>query len=74
MELIKNLSRNFASNFSSPEAEIDNSYRSEINTKKSTLNKNSLAYLVYKNRKQKGLIKNEGNECPTLFFGDEWAI
>lgn len=74
MELIKNLSRNFGINLSNSEAEIDNSSRSETSTKKSTLNKNSLAYLVYKNRKQKGLIKNEGNECPTLYFGDEWAI
>ncbi len=46
----------------------------ETNTKATTLSKvNSLAYLAYKNRRQKGLIANE-NECPTILFGDEWAL
>ncbi|MEO5776693.1 MAG: hypothetical protein ABIQ27_07290 [Flavobacterium sp.] len=44
------------------------------NTKNATLSKvNSLAYLAYKNRKQKGLIAND-SECPTILFGDEWAL
>lgn len=43
-------------------------------TKNSTLSKvNSLGYLAYKNKKQKGLIAND-SECPTILFGDEWAL
>jgi hypothetical protein len=47
---------------------------SETNTKNTRLGKiNSLAYLSYKNRKQKGLVSND-SECPTIYFGDEWAL
>jgi hypothetical protein len=46
----------------------------ETNTKNTRLSKiNSLAYLSYKNRKQKGLVSND-SECPTIYFGDEWAL
>lgn len=47
---------------------------SETNTTSTRLSKiNSLAYLSYKNRKQKGLVGND-TECPTIYFGDEWAL
>ena len=74
MELIKNLSMNFITNFMKPETAASTLDQSETNKKKSPLHKNSLAYLVYKNRKKKGLISNEANECPIIYFGDEWAI
>ena len=74
MELIKNLGMNFIANFMKPETTTNTSDQSETNKKKNPLHKNSLAYLVYKNRKKKGLISNETNECPKIFFGDEWAF
>ena len=44
------------------------------NSNNTALNKaNSLAYLAYKNRKRKGLIAND-SQCPTVYFGDEWAL
>ena len=47
---------------------------SETITKNTRLSKiNSLAYLSYKNRKLKGLVSND-SECPTIYFGDEWAL
>lgn len=47
----------------------------ETDTKKTTQSKvNSLAYLAYKSRKQKGLIPMESTDCPTIYFGDEWAL
>jgi hypothetical protein len=45
----------------------------ETDKKTNSSKRNSLGYLAYKNRKQKGLIVNE-NECPTILFGDEWAL
>ena len=35
---------------------------------------NSLAFLAYKNRIKKGLIENQPEECPIIYFGDEWAF
>lgn len=44
------------------------------NIKKATSKANSLAYLSYKSKKQKGLIPEESTDCPTIYFGDEWAL
>ena len=34
----------------------------------------SLAYLAYKYRKQKGLTNRDNCDRPMVFFGDEWAF
>lgn len=53
---------------------VNDSVSSESNAKNTKLSKsNSLAYLSYKNRKLKGLVSNDA-ECPTIYFGDEWAL
>ncbi len=65
---IKKLNRTFISGWLKPATPLN------TNTKRGTTKLNSLAYLAYKNRKQKGLIPNDKNECPTIYFGDEWAF
>lgn len=53
----------------------NNRLNPETDTKNTTLSKaNSLAYLAYKSKKQKGLIPMESTDCPTIYFGDEWAL
>lgn len=58
-------------NFLIPNQKLTETEKCE-NNKKSKIN--SLAYLAYKNRKLKGLISGEKDECPTIYFGDEWAF
>lgn len=72
MNVLK-LKKNFLTGFLKPVTESV-SDEPETNTKNTKLSKiNSLAYLSYKNRKQKGLVSND-TECPTIYFGDEWAL
>jgi hypothetical protein len=72
MNTLSKLSKNIQTRLVKP---VTNSFTdTETNTKNTMLSKvNSLAYLAYKNRKQKGLISND-TECPTIYFGDEWAL
>jgi len=54
---------------------VTNRLNPETEIKKNTTSKaNSLAYLAYKSKKQKGLIPVESTDCPTIYFGDEWAL
>lgn len=67
------LKKNFLTGLLKPVIETV-SEESETNTKNTKLSKiNSLAYLSYKNRKLKGLVSSDA-ECPTIYFGDEWAL
>lgn len=65
-----NISINTIKNLLIPSQKMSESEKCE-NNKKSKIN--SLAYLAYKNRKNKGLI-NEKESCPVIYFGDEWAF
>lgn len=54
---------------------VTNQLNPETENKTTTTSKaNSLAYLAYKSKKQKGLIPVESTDCPTIYFGDEWAL
>jgi hypothetical protein len=71
---IKKMNINFMTGLMKPVIRTNRLNDVVSNTKNTTLSKvNSLAYLAYKSRKQKGLIANDA-ECPTIFFGDEWAL
>jgi hypothetical protein len=68
------LNFSFFTGLTKPVITTNRSQNTETNKKSATLSKlNSLGYLAYKSRKQKGLITNEA-ECPTILFGDEWAL
>lgn len=68
--VIMNVTINIMKKLLNPNRMIIESEKCE-NNKKSKIN--SLAYLAYKNRKNKGLI-NENESCPVIYFGDEWAF
>jgi hypothetical protein len=68
--VIMNATINIIKNLLTPNKMMSESEKWE-NNKKSKIN--SLAYLAYKNRKNKGLI-NENEGCPIIYFGDEWAF
>jgi hypothetical protein len=58
-----------------PQPAINHSPTIEINTENMAAGKtNSLAYLAYKNRQDKGLISNEKDGSPVILFGDEWVF
>ncbi len=75
MITIKNLDSNLIFSLLKPAPKPIVLYNAEINSQSNKLDKTkSLACLAYENRKQRGLISNEKSECPTVFFGDEWAF
>jgi hypothetical protein len=58
-----------------PQPAINHLQNAETNSANTTISKtNSLAYLAYKNRQQKGLVSNEKEESLVILFGDEWVF